>query len=62
MRQSYHRWLTIYEKDCLRPGSLKSASTEDILDSMESFFQQPRAHLKEVVGAWDGTPESVGEK
>ncbi len=62
MIKSYHRWLLSQEENVLRgvPGS--SASTDDLLDRMEDWFKEPRANLKEVLGAWDGTPESVGEK
>ncbi len=62
MYRSYHRWLLRQEQNVLRgvPGS--SASTDDLLDKMEDWFKEPRAHLKEVLGAWDGTAESVGER
>lgn len=62
MIRSYHRWLAIQEKNTLAGVPGYSASTDDILDKMEAFFNEPRSHLKEVLGAWDGTPESVGEK
>lgn len=61
MIRSYHRWLALRERNTLRKGSLYSASTDDILDAMEKMFKEPRAHLKDVLGAWNGTPESVGE-
>lgn len=61
MIRSYHRWLALRERNTLKNGSLYSASTDDILDAMEKMFKEPRAHLKDVLGAWDGTPESVGE-
>ena len=62
MIRSYHRWLAIQEKNTLAGVPGYSASTDDILDKMEAFFNEPRANLKEVLGAWDGTPESVGER
>lgn len=62
MIRSYHRWLAIQEKNTLRGVPGYSPSTDDILDKMEAFFNEPRSHLKEVLGAWDGTPESVGER
>lgn len=62
MIRSYHRWLAIQEKNTLRGVPGYSPSTDDILDKMEEFFKEPRSHLKEVLGAWDGTPESVGER
>lgn len=62
MIRSYHSWLSIQEKNTLRGVPGYSASTDDILDKMEAFFKEPRSHLKEVLGAWDGTPESVGER
>lgn len=58
---TYHRWLQIRERNTLKEGSLYSASTEDILDDMEKMFKKPRAFLRDVLGAWDGTPESIGE-
>lgn len=61
MIRSYHRWLALRERNTLKKGSLYSASTDDILEAMEKMFKEPRAHLKDVLGAWDGTPESVGE-
>lgn len=62
MIRSYHRWLVRQEQNVLRevPGS--SPHTDDLLDKMEDWFKEPRDHLKEVLGAWDGTPESVGER
>ena len=62
MYKSYHRWLTIRERNVLKGCPGYSANTDDILDDMEDWFKEPRSHLKEVLGAWDGTPESVGEK
>lgn len=61
MYKSYHRWLAIQEKNTLNGVPGYSASTDDILDKMEEWFKEPRAHLKEVLCAWDGSPESVGE-
>lgn len=61
MIRSYHRWLALRERNTLKKGSLYSASTDDILDDMEVWFQEPRSILKDVLGAWDGTAESVGE-
>ena len=62
MVRSYHTWLALRERRTLAKGSLLSASTDDILDDMGVWFQEPRSILKDVLGAWDGTPESVGEK
>lgn len=61
MIRSYHRWLSLQEERVLRGMLGYSANTDDLLDKMEDYFKEPRAHLKEVLGAWDGTPESVGE-
>lgn len=61
MIRSYHRWLALQEERVLRGMLGYSANTDDLLDKMEDYFKEPRAHLKEVLGAWDGTPESVGE-
>ena len=61
MIRSYHRWLALQEERVLRGMLGYSANTDDLLDKMEEYFKEPRAHLKEVLGAWDGTPESVGE-
>lgn len=61
MIRSYHRWLILQEERVLRGVLGYSPNTDDLLDKMEEYFKEPRAHLKEVLGAWDGTPESVGE-
>lgn len=61
MIRSYHRWLALQEERVLRGMLGYSANTDDLLDKMEDYFKEPRTHLKEVLGAWDGTPESVGE-
>ena len=61
MIRSYHRWLALQEERVLRGMLGYSANTDDLLDKMEDYFKEPRPHLKEVLGAWDGTPESVGE-
>ncbi|BDU12117.1 hypothetical protein [Escherichia phage phiWec190] len=61
MIRSYHRWLVLQEERVLRGMLGYSPNTDDLLDKMEEYFKEPRAHLKEVLGAWDGTPESVGE-
>lgn len=61
MYKSYHRWLAIQEKNTLNGVPGYSPNTDDILDKMEEWFKEPRAHLKEVLCAWDGSPESVGE-
>ena len=61
MIRSYHRWLALQEERVLRGMLGYSANTDYLLDKMEDYFKEPRAHLKEVLGAWDGTPESVGE-
>lgn len=61
MIRSYHRWLVLQEERVLRGMLGYSPNTDDLLDKMEEYFKEPRAHLKGVLGAWDGTPESVGE-
>lgn len=61
MIRSYHRWLVLQEERVLRGMLGYSPNTDDLLDKMEEYFKEPRVHLKEVLGAWDGTPESVGE-
>lgn len=61
MRKSYHHWLLNQQKSFERGDPSATASTDELLDKMEDFFKEPRHVLKEIIGAWDGTPESVGE-
>ena len=58
---TYHRWLQHYERNYNDGKVGYSSNTDDILDAMVCFFNQPRSVLKEVIGAWDGTSESIGE-
>lgn len=62
MIRSYHRWLARQENNTLCGVPGYNPSTDDILDKMEAFFNEPRSHLKDVLDPWDRTPESVGEK
>lgn len=59
---TYHRWLLFKEKEAKRGVPGASISTEDLLDDMVERFGGSRSHLKEIIAAWDGTPESIGEK
>lgn len=60
---TYHRWLLFKEKEAKRGVPGASISTDDLLDDMmERFKDVDREFLKEIIGAWDGTPESIGEK
>ena len=61
MRRSYHSWLDYQRRSVERGDPAASSSTDDLLNKMVEYFSEPRDHLREVIGAWDGTPESVGE-
>lgn len=58
---TYHKWLSIYWNRADANTIGYSVSTDDILDEMVEYFGEKRSVLKDVIGAWDGSAESIGE-
>lgn len=58
---TYHRWLTIYFQRVERNEPGVSPSTEDIVEAMSNYFGVKRSVAMDVIGAWDGSAESIGE-
>lgn len=58
---TYHKWLTIYFERVERKEPGVSPSTDDIVEAMSKYFGVKRSTAMDIIGAWDGSAESIGE-